>query len=72
MTDGYNDDKKGSFGLWRGCVNQIFTLKQIREKIRDKKQRVYVGFINMEKAYDRVNKEAILQVLRIYDMGGKV
>ena len=26
----------------------------------------------MEKAYDRVNREALLQVLRMYDVGGKL
>ena len=36
------------------CVDQIFTLKQIGEKAQEKKRRVYVGFIDLEKAYDRV------------------
>ena len=35
-----------------------------------KKCRVYVGFIDLEKAYDRVNREALQQVLRMNDMGG--
>ena len=42
-----------------GCVDQIFTLKQIGEKAREKKCSVYVGFIDLEKAYDRVNREAL-------------
>ena len=33
---------------------------------------VYVGIIDLEKAYDRVNREAMWQVLRMYDMGGKL
>ena len=33
---------------------------------------MYVGFIDLEKAYDRVNMEALWQVLRMYDMGGKL
>ena len=32
---------------------------------------MYVGFIDLEKAYDRVNREALRQVLRMYDVGGK-
>ena len=35
------------------------------------KNEVYVGF-NLEKAYDRVNREALWQVLRMYDVGGKL
>ena len=42
---------KGTFREWRGCVDQIFTLKQIGEKAREKKQ--YVVFIDLEKAYDK-------------------
>ena len=31
--------------------------------------KVYVGFIDLEKAYNRPNKEALWQVLRMYDVG---
>ena len=33
---------------------------------------MYVGFIDLEKAYFRVNREALWQVLRMYDVGGKL
>ena len=29
-----------------------------------------MGFIDLEKTYDRVNREALWQVLRMYDVGG--
>ena len=32
------NDEQGDFRLGRGCVDQIFTLKQIGEKSREKKQ----------------------------------
>ena len=31
-----------------------------------------MGFMDLEKAYDRVNMEAICQALRMYGMGGKL
>ena len=31
-----------------------------------------MGFIDLEKAYDRVNMEALWQVLRMYDVIGKL
>ena len=31
-----------------------------------------MGFIVLEKAYNRVNREALWQVLRMYDVGGKL
>ena len=42
----------------------------MRKDERKKKRRVYVGLIDLEKAYDRVNREALWQVLRMYDVGG--
>ena len=33
---------------------------------------MYVGFMDLEKAYDRVNREALWKVLRIYDVDGKL
>ena len=47
----------------------MFTLKQIGEKTREKKRRVDAGFIDLEKPYDRVSREALWQVLRMYDVG---
>ena len=43
-------------------------LKKIGEKAQEK-CRVYVGFTDLEKAYYRVNREALWQVLRMYDVG---
>ena len=45
--------------------------KQIGEKAWEKICRVCVGFMDLEKAYDRVNREALWQVLRMYGVGGK-
>ena len=63
---------KGAFKERRGCVNQIFTLKQIGEKVQEKKCRKYVGFIGLEKAYYVVNRAALWQMLRMYDVGVKL
>ena len=57
MTGGLSDDRQGGFKVGMGCVNHIFTLKQIGEKAREKKRRVYVGFKYLEKGYDRLNQE---------------
>ena len=54
------------FFSWNGC------LKQIGKKAREKKCSLYVAFIDLEKAYDKVNKEALWQVLRVYDVGGNL
>ena len=68
VTGDVIDDEQWGFRAGRGCIHQIFTLKQIDERAREKKSRVYVGFVHLEKAYDRVNR----QVLRMYDVGDKL
>ena len=57
-TGGLIDDEQGGFRAGRVYVDQIFTLKQISEKARERKCRVYVGLIGLEKAYNRVNRKA--------------
>ena len=47
VTEVLIDNDQGGFRAGSGCVDQIFTLKQIREKGRKKKCRVYVGFMNL-------------------------
>ena len=69
MTEGLIDDVQGGLRAGRGCVYQIFTLKQIGEKAREKKV-VYVGFMDLEKAYDGVNRETLWQVQRTFDVSG--
>ena len=38
---------------------------------QEKKLRMYMGFIDLEKAYYTANREALWEVLRLYDVGGK-
>ena len=59
MTGGLIDEEQGSFRAGRGCADQIFTLKQIGEETRERKNVVYASFIDLEKALDRVNREAL-------------
>ena len=59
MTRGLIDDEQGGFRAERGYVDQIFTIKQKGEKARGKKRIVYVGFMYLEKVYDRANMEAL-------------
>ena len=59
MTWGLIDNEKMGFTAGSECVDQIFTLKQIGEKAREKKCRVYVGFVDLEEVCDRVNRETL-------------
>ena len=43
----------------RGCIDQIFVLKQLVQKYREKRKEVHVAFMDMEKAYDQVCREEL-------------
>ena len=58
VTGDLIDSEKGVFRVGRECVDQIFPLKQIGEKAKEKKHRLYLGFMDLEKVSDRVNREA--------------
>ena len=49
-------------------MNQVFTLKHLNEKIREKRQRVILGSTDLKKLYDRVNGKVIWNVLRVYNV----
>ena len=63
---------KGAFRVCRDCVDQIINLKQIGTKKHATKNVVYVGFMDLEKTYDMVNRAALWQVLRCYGVSGKL
>ena len=71
MIEGLIDDEQGGFREGRGVRRSDLHTKGIGEKERDKKLNV-LGFIDLEKTYDKVNREALRQVLRMYDVGGKL
>ena len=70
MNRGLIDNEQVGFRAGMVCVDKISTLKQIGERAGEKKRRFYDDFIDLGETYDRVNREALLQVLRMYDVKG--
>ncbi len=54
--------KLNLFRVDRGCVDKVCT----------KEKDVYWAFMDLEKAYDRVDRDAMWQVLQLYGVGGKL
>ena len=72
LTERSVRDEQGGFRKGRGCVDQVFMLKNICEKYLEKCKDVFVAFMDLEKAYDRVDRKAMWQVLRVCGIGGKL
>ena len=56
----------------RGCVDQIFAMRLIAEKYIEKNRRVYAVFVDLEKAYDRVDRAGLWLVMRQYGVTGRL
>ena len=71
-SEGQIGEEQSGFRRGRSCADQIFVLRQLCEKMKEKEKRVWIAFMDLEKAYDRVDRDALWQVLRIYGIGGRV
>ena len=71
-TEGSICDEQGGFRRGRGCVDQIFAVRQVCEKYLAKGKDVFWAFMDLEKAYDRIDREGLWTVLRLYGIGGRL
>ena len=62
-------EEQGGFRAKRGCVDQVFTLRQVMEKAIEKRRELFVAFIDLEKAYDKVNRVKLWEALRRAQVG---
>ena len=62
-TENEIGEEQGGFRRGRGCMDQLFIFKLLSEKFVEKKREMYVCFMDLEKAYDRVDREKLFRVL---------
>ncbi|MGR8252476.1 hypothetical protein ACNGQH_25085 [Escherichia coli] len=62
-------DVQAGFRKGRGCMDQVFSLRCIAEKTLAKGKTVLCGFMDSEKAFDRVVREMLRKVLSEYGVG---
>ena len=71
MTKVLTGDEE-DFRLGNGCMDQIFILTQQSEKERENKKEWCGVFMDLEKVDDKVNREAVYQVRRGFNVSGKL
>ncbi len=64
-------EEQGGFRKGRGCIDQIFEMKRLVEEYLGKDKKLYTAFMNLEKAYDQIDR-ALWNVLHIYGVGGQL
>ena len=65
-------DEQGGFRVRRGCVDQIFAVRQVTEKVIEKDKKVYAAFVDLEKANDSVSRSKLWVALEDYGAKGKL
>jgi len=53
------DDMLFGFMKGKGTTDAIFIVRQMQQKFRAKGKNLYFGFVDLEKAFDRVPREVI-------------
>ncbi len=66
ITDKSVGDKQGGFWKGRGCVDQIFAMKILVEKYLGKDKKLFAAFMDLEKAYDRVDRKGLWETECLY------
>ena len=67
LTDAVLMDEQSVFRARRGCVNQIFAVRQVIEKVVEKDKVVYAAaFVDLEKPYDSVSRSKLWMALKDY------
>jgi hypothetical protein len=64
--------EQSGFREGMGCIDQIFSVRQVVEKYLEKGKKVYSAFIDLEKAYDKVSRKGLWKVLEIYGVQGRL
>jgi hypothetical protein len=69
-------EMSNGFRKGRGCVDQVFVLKYmcvcVCKKYSKKQKDLFVAFMDLVEAFDRVDSMAMWQVLKMCGVGAKI
>ena len=66
------ENDKRLFRQGRGCMDQVFAIKQVCKKYLANEKDVFWAFVDLSKAYDTIDHHGMWQMLRVYGIGGKL
>ena len=65
-------DVQRGFSRGNRTYDNLFMLERMIEMTKVRKECLYVAFIDMEKAYDRINRNKLFEVMRGYGVQEKL
>ena len=61
-------EEQCGFRQGRGCMDQVFAVRQVCEKYLANGKDVFWAFMDLEKAYDTIDRHSMWQMLRVYNI----
>ena len=52
-------EEQNGFRIGRSCIDKVFTIKQTIEKRREFNLEIHIAFLDLEKAFDKVNRNKL-------------
>lgn len=65
-------NEQAGFRKQRGCIDQIFALRNIIEQCTEWQRQLYVNFVDFEKAFDSIHRDSLWSILRHYGIPSKL
>ena len=72
IEEGLNHENQCGFRPKRGCADAVFTVKLAMKKRREHGQETWILFLDLVKAFDRVPRELLWEVLRKFGVPDKL
>ena len=65
-------EEQADFRPGRSTLDQVFILRTVMERSREFNQPLHICFIDLQKAYDSVNRETLWRICRAYGLSDKM
>ena len=65
-------EEQAGFRKGRGCIDQIFTIRNIIEQCLEWNSPLYINFIDFQKAFDSLHRDTLWNILQSYGVPGKL
>jgi len=56
-------EEQNGFRIGRSCIDNVFTIQQTMQKRTEFNLETHIAFMDLEKAFDRVNQNKLWQIL---------
>lgn len=64
--------EQAGFRRGRGCINQIFILRNIVEQCIEWNSPLFINFIDFKRAFDTIHRETLKKIMANYGIPGKI